>query len=95
MPAGRRVERVVLCLAETLVQAEGHAPLGHGRDSVPLVARAGGIVADCVDETRRPPVVVELPGAVRVQIPPGCDASTIQAVLQAAAALRPGGLASC
>jgi hypothetical protein len=53
------------------------------------------IVPDCVDEARRPSVVVELPGAVRVQIPPGCDASTIQMVLQAASALRPGGPGSC
>ena len=32
-------------------------------------------------------MIVELPGAVRVQIPPGCDAATIQAVLQAASSL--------
>ena len=35
-------------------------------------------------------MIVELPGAVRVQIPPGCDAATIQAVLQAASALWSG-----
>ena len=53
------------------------------------------IVPDSVDESRAPPVVVELPGPVRVQIPPGCDAATIHAVLQAASALRLGGPSSC
>jgi hypothetical protein len=50
---------------------------------------------DRADEGQTPPVVVELPGSVRVQIPPGCDAATIQAVLQAASMLRPGGPSSC
>jgi hypothetical protein len=53
------------------------------------------IVPDRADEGRAPPVVVELPGPVRVQIPPGCDAATIHAVLQAASMLRPGGPSSC
>jgi transposase-like protein len=53
------------------------------------------IVPDRADEGRAPPVVVELPGPVRVQIPPGCDAATIQAVLQAISALRSGGPSSC
>jgi hypothetical protein len=53
------------------------------------------IVPDCADEGRAPPVVVELPGQVRVQISPGCDAATIHAVLQAAFALRHGGSSSC
>jgi hypothetical protein len=53
------------------------------------------IVPDRTDEGRTPPVVVDLPGPVRVQIPPGCDAATIHAVLQAASALRPGGPSSC
>jgi transposase-like protein len=53
------------------------------------------IVADRVDEDRMSPVVVELPGPVRVQIPPGCDADTIHAVLQAISALRSGGPSSC
>ena len=53
------------------------------------------IVPDRVDEDRMSPVVVELPGPVRVQIPPGCDAATIHAVLQAVSALRFGGPSSC
>jgi transposase-like protein len=53
------------------------------------------IVPDRTDEGCALTVVVELPGAVRVQIPPGCDAPTIQAVLQAASALRHGGPSSC
>ena len=53
------------------------------------------IVLDRADEGRAPPVVVELPGPVRVQIPPGCDAATIHAVLQAVSALRFGGPSSC
>ena len=53
------------------------------------------IVPDRVDEDRMSPVVVELPGPVRVQIPPGCDADTIHAVLQAISALRSGGPSSC
>jgi hypothetical protein len=53
------------------------------------------IVPDRVDEDRMSPVVVELPGPVRVQIPPGCDAPTIHAVLQAISALRHGGPSSC
>lgn len=53
------------------------------------------IVPDRADEGRMPAVVVELPGPVRVQIPPGCDAPTIHAVLQAISALRSGGRSSC
>jgi hypothetical protein len=53
------------------------------------------IVPDRTDEGCALTVVVELPGAVRVQIPSGCDAPTIQAVLQAASALRHGWLSSC
>jgi acetyl esterase/lipase len=53
------------------------------------------IVSDRADEDRALPVVVELPGSVRVQIPPGCDARTIHAVLQAVSALRSGGPSSC
>ena len=53
------------------------------------------IVSDHLDEGRTPTVVVDLPGAVRVQIPPGCDASTIQAVLQAASSYSQGGPAKC
>ena len=53
------------------------------------------IVPDRVDEDRMSPVVVELPGPVRVQIPPGCDTPTIHAVLQAISALRHGGPSSC
>jgi transposase-like protein len=53
------------------------------------------IVPDRVDEDRMSPVVVELPGPVRVQIPPGCDAATIHAVLQAVSAPRFGGPSSC
>jgi transposase-like protein len=53
------------------------------------------IVSDRADADRTPTLVVELPGAVRVQIPPGCDASTIQAVLQAASSLRHGGPSLC
>jgi hypothetical protein len=40
-------------------------------------------------------MIVELPGALRVQIPPGFDAFTIQAVLQAASSLRHGGSSPC
>ncbi len=46
------------------------------------------IVPDRTDADRTRTMIVELPGAVRVQIPPGCDASMIQAVLQAASSLR-------
>ena len=53
------------------------------------------IVPDRVDEGRASSVVVELPGPVRVQIPPGCDATTIHAVFQSVSALRPGGPSSC
>jgi transposase-like protein len=53
------------------------------------------IVPDRTDADRTRTMVVELPGAVRVQIPPGCDASTIQAVLQAASSLRHGGSSPC
>jgi transposase-like protein len=53
------------------------------------------ILPDPADEGRALPVIVELPGAVRVQIPPGCDAAMIHAVLQAASALRHGGTSPC
>ena len=41
------------------------------------------IVPDHVHVGGVPSVVVELPSTVPVQSPPGCDAATIQAVLQA------------
>lgn len=53
------------------------------------------IVPDRTDAGRTRAIVVELPGAVRVQIPPGCDASMIQAVLQAVSSLRHGGSSPC
>ena len=53
------------------------------------------IVPDHLNDGRTPAMIVELPGEVRVQIPPGCDASTIQAVLQAASSLGPGGASPC
>lgn len=53
------------------------------------------IVPDRTDADRTRAMIVELPGAVRVQIPPGCDASMIQAVLQAASSLRHGGSSPC
>lgn len=42
-----------------------------------------------------PSIVIEWPGQVRVQIPPGCDVPTIQAVLQEVAAIRAGGSSPC
>jgi len=53
------------------------------------------IVSDRSDADPTPTMIVELPGAVRVQIPPGCDASTIQAVLQAVSAFGQGGPPRC
>ena len=53
------------------------------------------IIADRSDADHPPTMIVELPGAVRVQIPPGCDASTIQAVLQAVSAFGQGGPSRC
>jgi transposase-like protein len=53
------------------------------------------IVSDRTDVDRPRTMIVKLPGAVRVQIPLGCDASTIQAVLQAASSLRHGGSSPC
>ena len=53
------------------------------------------IVPDRTDADRIRTMVVELLGAVRVQIPPGFDASAIQAVLQAASSLRHGGPSPC
>jgi transposase-like protein len=53
------------------------------------------IVPDRTDADRTRTMIVELAGAVRVQIPPGCDASTVQAVLQAASSLRHGGTSPC
>jgi transposase-like protein len=53
------------------------------------------IVSDHTDDGRTPTVVVELPGPVRLQIPTGCDAPTIHAVLQAASALFDGGPSPC
>ena len=53
------------------------------------------IVPDRTDADRTRTMVVELLGAVRVQIPPGFDGSTIQAVLQAASSLSHGGSSPC
>jgi transposase-like protein len=53
------------------------------------------IVSDRADANITPTMIVELPGAARVQIPPGCDAATIQAVLQAAASLGQKGPSKC
>ena len=53
------------------------------------------IVPDRTEGGCTPAMIVELPGAVRVQIPTGCDASMIQAVLQAASALCHGGPSPC
>jgi transposase-like protein len=53
------------------------------------------IIPDRADADRMPTLIVELPGAVRVQIPPGCDAVTIQAVLQAVSAFGQGGPSRC
>ena len=54
------------------------------------------IVSDRIGRAdRTPTMIVELPGAVRVQIPPGCDAPTIQAVLQAVSAFGQGGPSTC
>ena len=53
------------------------------------------IVPDRTDADRTRTMIVELPGAVRVQIPPGCDAFTIQAVLQAASSLSQRGSSPC
>jgi transposase-like protein len=53
------------------------------------------IIPDRAAADRMPTLIVELPGAVRVQIPPGCDAATVQAVLQAASSLRHGGPSPC
>ena len=53
------------------------------------------IVPDRTDADCTRTMVVELLGAVRVQIPPGFDASTIQAVLQAASSLSHGGSSPC
>jgi transposase-like protein len=53
------------------------------------------IISDRTAVDRASTMIVELPGAVRVQIPPGCEVATIQAVLQAASSLRQGGPSSC
>jgi transposase-like protein len=53
------------------------------------------IISDRGDADRTPTLIVELPGAVRVQIPPGCDAPTIQAVLQAVCSFGQGGPSTC
>ena len=53
------------------------------------------IVSDRIDADPTPTMIVELPGAVRVQIPPGCDAATIQAVWQAVSAFGQGGPSTC
>jgi transposase-like protein len=53
------------------------------------------IIPDRTVADRASAMIVELPGAVRVQIPPGCDPSTIQAVLQVASSLGQGGPSSC
>jgi transposase-like protein len=52
------------------------------------------IVADRTEDHPRT-MIVELPGAVCVQIPPGCDAATIQAVLQAVSSFGQGGPSTC
>src|SRR6266481_3389783 len=62
---------------------------GRTKKASPLVSVR--IIPDRTDDGRTPTVVIELPGAVRVQIPTGCDAPTIRAVLQAASAIRHGG----
>ena len=66
---------------------------GRTKQASPLVPVR--IVPDRMDDGHTPTVVVELPGAVRVHIPPGCDAPTIYAVLQAASKLGDGGPAPC
>ena len=66
---------------------------GRTKTASPLVPVR--IVPDRTDADRTRTMIVELPGAVRVQIPPGCDASTIQAVLQAASSLSHGGSSPC
>jgi transposase-like protein len=53
------------------------------------------IVSDRLDADPVPTMIVELPGAVRVQIPPGCDVAMIQAVLQAISACGQGGPSRC
>lgn len=53
------------------------------------------IVSDRIDADPTPTMIVELPGAVRVQISPGCDASTIQAVLHAASSFGQEGPSKC
>ena len=53
------------------------------------------IVSDRLDADPTPTMIVELPGAVRVQIPPGCDVTMIQAVLQAISAFGQGGPSRC
>ena len=75
-----------------------HGPIR--RSSAAIKGRSGPslvpvrIVADQAEEVRMMPIVVELPGPVRVQIAAGCDVATIHAVFQAIAA-RFGGVSSC
>lgn len=72
-----------------------------GRGAELLEAKPGAalvpvrILADRSDVGRNPVIVIEWPGPVRVQIPPGCDVPTIQAVLQGVAAIRAGGSSPC
>jgi transposase-like protein len=53
------------------------------------------IIPDRTAADRASTMIVELPGAVRVQIPSGCDAATIQAVLQSASSLGHRGPSPC
>ena len=53
------------------------------------------IIPDRTAADRASTMIVELPGAVRVQIPSGCDAATIQAVLEAASSLGHRGPSPC
>ena len=66
---------------------------GRTKTASPLVPVR--IISDRIDADPTPTMIVELPGAVRVQIPPGCDAFTIQAVLQAVTACGQGGPSRC
>ena len=53
------------------------------------------IIPDRTAADRASTMIVELPGAVRVQIPSGCDAATILAVLEAASSLGHRGPSPC
>ena len=53
------------------------------------------IIPDRTAADRASTMIVELPGAVRVQIQSGCDAATLQAVLEAASSLGHRGPSPC